>query len=425
MPSAARPASTPAAEPPARVPSLDGLRGVAIVAVMLYHQNALAPVTAVDRALGRAAVVLGSGVDLFFVLSGFLITGILDDARGTAHYYRNFYARRFLRIVPLYYAVLFAAFVVIPCLPHPRLAKWSFLRGLDQAWYWLFLSNWSIALKGGGFRHGIVDLSWSLSIEEQFYLLWPLAVAWLDRRALMRLCVALMAVGLGTRIAVVAAGAPLLWTTLLTPAKVDALAVGAWIALAARGAPGIGRLVPRARWVAGAAAVVVVGLFAGPFESRAVALLRPTVGASALAALYGGLLVLAAGNPARGRVARVLSHRLPVVFGMYSYALYLFHNPIQALLRDTLFRPARFPTLFGSPLPGQVLFSVVATLPALGCAWLSWRLFERPILGLKRYFPAGRPAALYDDRGSPHAPPGAAPALGAAEPAKFSRAIGR
>lgn len=383
MPSAERPATASSEAP--RLAPLDGLRGLAIVSVMLFHQNAMIPTTALDRTLSHMAAVLGSGVDLFFVLSGFLITGILYDAKGTSHYYRNFYARRFLRIVPLYYAVLFVALVILPCFPHPKLAKWNFLHGLDQLWYWLFLSNWSMALKTGGFRHGMIDLSWSLSIEEQFYLLWPLVVSRLDRRTLMKICVALMAVGLATRLAVLLAGAPPVWTTLLTPARFDALAIGAWIALAARSDVGLAPLLPIARRVALGAAVIVFALYAG--ESHGVEFLRLTLGPLMLAALYGALVVLAVGNRAQGLFARVASHPFLILFGTYSYALYLFHNPIQALVRDALYRPAQFPTLLGSPLPGQLLFCVVATLPALACAWLSWRLFEGPILSLKRYFP--------------------------------------
>ena len=93
----------------------------------------------------------GSGVDLFFVLSGFLIMGILyDSCESETRDHRNFYARRLLRIVPLYYAVLVVALVILPWFPHPRLEKWGHVHGIGQAWYWLFLSNWSIALEATG-----------------------------------------------------------------------------------------------------------------------------------------------------------------------------------------------------------------------------------------------------------------------------------
>ena len=112
-----------------------------------------------------------------------------------------------MRIVPLYYAVLFLAFVVVPQFHHPKLEKWGHVHGLGQVWYWLFLSNWSIALGGVGFRHGMVDLSWSLSIEEQFYLTWPLVVRSFSRRRLQDLCLGLVAVSLAVRLGLVLSGA--------------------------------------------------------------------------------------------------------------------------------------------------------------------------------------------------------------------------
>ena len=102
---------------------LDALRGLAIVLVMLghfSHFDGMPPVIPIDRLVARIAGVGWVGVDLFFVLSGFLITGILWEARGSRHYFRNFYARRTLRIFPLYYAVMVLLLVVLPRLPHPH-----------------------------------------------------------------------------------------------------------------------------------------------------------------------------------------------------------------------------------------------------------------------------------------------------------------
>ena len=111
--------------------------------------------------------------------SGLLITGILVDSKGGAGYFWNFYAHRTLRIFPLYYAVVFLSLVVIPNLPpglvpSGKLANFGRIDG-DELWYWLYLSNFSIA-RAGEWRHGILGISWSLAIEEQFYLEWPLVV---------------------------------------------------------------------------------------------------------------------------------------------------------------------------------------------------------------------------------------------------------
>jgi peptidoglycan/LPS O-acetylase OafA/YrhL len=379
---------------PGHLPELDGVRGVAVLTVMIFHQTVLTPITRFDFEYIRIAQYLAGGVDLFFVLSGFLITGILYDSRGGGNYYRNFYARRALRIIPLYYALLFAALVVVPLIPNPKLAKWGPVIGLAQVPYWLFLSNWSIALSGRGPRHGMIDLSWTLSIEEQFYLTWPFVVRWLSRRRLMGVCLGLAGVSLAYRATVVVAGRPPLYAGMLTPGRMDGLALGGWVALAARGPEGLAPLVRPARWVAVAAAAVAVVQILVPRVNGPHGELVLTVLPSVLAVSFAAALVVAAGGPRGSWLRSLLRSRFLTTFGVFSYALYLFHYPIQAVLRDTVFRPVFFPTLFGSPMPGQLLFYVVATVPALAAAWVSWHLYEEPWLRLKRFFPAtGRRAA--------------------------------
>jgi peptidoglycan/LPS O-acetylase OafA/YrhL len=399
--SVAAPTNPPSA---IHVPELDGIRGLAVLGVIVFHETVLVPATGFDHQFLRVTSLLNCGVDLFFVLSGFLITGILFDSRASAHYYRNFYARRALRIIPLYYAVLFVAFAVLPWFNHPKLEKWGHTGGLGQVWYWLFLSNWSLAFAAKGFRHGMVDLSWTLSIEEQFYLTWPLVIHTFSRRRLMQICGGLVVVSLLVRLGLVLAGQPPIRVALVTPARMDALGMGAWVALAVRGGAGFSGLVAGARWVGALAGALALGLALNPHSAGGLGFdLMQIFYPTALAAAFTSLLILAAG--ARGSwLSAALRGPFLTTFGVFSYALYLFHNPVQALLRDTIFRPERFPTLFGSPLPGQLVFYVVATVPAVVLAWLSWHLYEKPWLSLKRFFPASdRPPAP-----PPHEP---APAL--------------
>src|SRR5438552_6539803 len=138
-----------------RVVALDGLRGIAILLVMMHHQTVQIGSTAVDRFAGFWTTGGWIGVDLFFVLSGFLITGILYDAKGKSHYFRNFYARRVLRIFPLYYAVLIVCVGLLPWIPHPKAAAFGRIAG-DQGWYFIYLQNYVMAWRGT-FRHGILD----------------------------------------------------------------------------------------------------------------------------------------------------------------------------------------------------------------------------------------------------------------------------
>jgi len=161
------------------VPALDGLRGIAIILVMLHHFTYYRPTSGIDEQIVSVLIFFWTGVDLFFVLSGFLITGILLDTRGNERYFTSFYARRILRIFPLYYLILFLALVVLPKFPavHTVLIGQDASVDLPPQWpYWLYLTNFSIADRG--WVHGWVDVAWSLAIEEQFYLIWPLVVWW-------------------------------------------------------------------------------------------------------------------------------------------------------------------------------------------------------------------------------------------------------
>ena len=287
--------------------------------------------------------------------------------------------------------------MVLPAFPHPKLEKWGHVSGWNGLWYWLFLSNWSIAFSGGP-RHGMIDLSWTLSIEEQFYLLWPLLVWFCDRRRLMAVCVGLILLSVGTRTVLALAQAPPVWGHMLTPARFDGLAIGSWIALAARGSGGVRALAPLARWVFLAALAGLLLVFETPWVPDS---LGEVLGTLLLALCYGGLLTLLLNAREGGLLHSTFAGPFLVLLGVNSYALYLFHNPIQAAIRDLVYGPESFPTWRGSPLPGQILFYLIASLPAVLLAMLSQRYFEGPILSLKRYFPSGR--STPDSRPAPPA----------------------
>ncbi|HEU4993240.1 MAG TPA: acyltransferase [Gemmatimonadaceae bacterium] len=372
----------------AHVPALDGLRGIAILMVLLLHLVPSTPWTEsptllVDRIFVRAARTGWMGVDLFFVLSGFLITGILYDTKGSAHYLRQFYARRVLRIFPLYYATLALFLVVLPAL-FP--GHWV-LRDLktDAAWYWSYLSNVKVAAVGFAPSNALAHF-WSLAVEEQFYLIWPFVVLWLGRRQLLVTCVVMAVVALAIRIALAMTG----YTTLpdvWTPARMDALAIGALIAVQARSATGLRTM---ARWARPVMAVVAVPLAALFLFNVGLS----TVAHSLLALFFGALLVFAL-TSGLGGATSTLSSPVLRFFGRYSYALYVFHFPI------LWFKPpivVLIPTLFGSQMPGYIVWLAVSASVSVGLALASWHVLEKPFLSLKRFFPyESRPVALPGD----------------------------
>ncbi len=161
------------------VKALDGVRGLAVLMVILYHMEYLAPRSSLWAKALLAPLRIGwAGVDLFFVLSGFLITGILLDTRESPNYFRSFYARRALRIFPLYYLVLSGILV----LAHfTSTLNYVLPVSHDRFFYFVYLNNWWPFLRDTW--HGnILGHFWSLAVEEQFYLLWSLCVFAIARR---------------------------------------------------------------------------------------------------------------------------------------------------------------------------------------------------------------------------------------------------
>ena len=371
------------------MPVLDGLRGLAIAMVVVHNAASLQTAAETPFLKGVLAVHgLGwVGVQLFFVLSGFLITGILVDTKGAPRFYSAFYARRALRIFPLYYGLLFAWLVVLPHLS-PHVAEVAVpLR--NQGWYWSYLSNWAqpFGKEIGGLPH-----FWSLAVEEQFYLVWPLCVVLLSARALGRLSLFMIVAALLLRIGMRATHAPPLTVYMFTFARMDALAMGAVLALVVRD----GRLLALVRPRLGRALVaslgglaIVAALTKGcNFESALV----QTAGYSLFALLSAVVVLRAALETAqgKGRVLSLFDVRPLRALGKYSYGLYVFHFPIIALLRHR----AEFTMNHGDTLTRMmalVTFVGVVSVLSMAAAIASYELVERHCLSLKRFFVA-RPA---------------------------------
>jgi len=384
------------------MPVLDGLRGVAILLVLTIHAIAapLAPAaTRVDAAVRAIAFVGWTGVDLFFVLSGFLITGILLDTKGQPGWWPHFVARRALRIFPLYYGALTVLFVLLPRLVHWSAPAFSTLQA-NQSWYWTYTVN----VLAGLTPHRGTPLNtvhfWSLSIEEQFYLIWPLIVWACSARALLRLAVLAVISGFVFRLGLVMQD-PVDTTPayFLTPGRLDGLMTGVALAVVARMPSGLVRLK--------ASAPRVLGL--GVLALGALAVLRggldpkdPVVAVAAfpgVAVTYGALLVMALTRPPTSRLVRTLRSGWLGKWGKYSYGIYVIHYPLLgAITWKTTFYQNGVAVLGGSRLPSVLLLAAVGMSLSYTFAWLSYHAYEKRFLELKRYFP-GHSAA---HRSAPH-----------------------
>jgi peptidoglycan/LPS O-acetylase OafA/YrhL len=376
------------------IPALEGVRGVAILAV-LGHQLCIDGYPGVrSRAVALALLPFQAGwagVQLFFVLSGFLITGVLLDTRRADNYWSSFYARRALRIFPVYYLLLLVTFVIAPRLFHLPAATLAEHR--HQAYYWLYLAN-APAVAAGCSAVDSLGHCWSLSVEEQFYLLWPFAVRLLDDRGLVRLCAGIAVAALALRVGLRLAGESPELAYELTPARADALALGALGAVVIRRRAWVEWIAPRlGRATAAAWGILAVAALAGGFLARTGAVTE-TAGQTALAVVSALVILQATLQTAggEGRLAARLSAPILRRYGKYSYAIYVFHLPLHLLVTRTFFAP-RLATLGPAGFLGlQAAYFVGGSLGLLLLGAASYRLVERPFLQGKRFF-AARTAA--------------------------------
>jgi peptidoglycan/LPS O-acetylase OafA/YrhL len=351
------------------------------------------PRTTVERAAVKLANYGVWGVDLFFVLSGFLITGILHDARASSRYFRNFYVRRTLRIFPLYFGILLILFGVLPALPVPYptgLAE----AARHQTWLWTYTSNVYLA-RAGSWALPYVSHFWSLAVEEHFYLVWPLFVLAFTRATLLRICLAGAALALALRCAASLAGAGDVALVVLTPYRLDALLIGASLALAVR-AEGIPRVAGLARRALAPLAALV--LMASAWNAVTYGFLREVVlpvRGTLVAAFFGALLASSLAAPRASGLWRLTHSAAARFLGRYSYGLYVFHGVIAYALQEggTL---DLLSAKIGSHLAAMIVQAVLGAGASLVIAVVSYELFEKYFLRLKdRLAPQETPAALH------------------------------
>lgn len=354
------------------MPQLDGLRALAVAAVLVHH---LLDPELVARFL--AWVPLGFvGVRLFFVLSGFLITGILIRERdrndgvgaGRARSLRNFYMRRTLRIFPLYYFVLLLTLVFGAQSEREQLP-------------WLATYTYNLYLSNLGWWPAYFSHFWSLSVEEQFYLFWPWVLLFAPRRWLPTVCVAMIAIALAYRWFAIYAQLNPVAIYGFTLSSLDALGIGSLLALACRGGAVSQGTVRALRNSA-----LPIGLLGALLLTATNADVLHTVFFETLVALVFVWLVAAASRGFSGIPGRWLQLPVLVYLGKISYGIYVYHLFMPHLLRPLLDYAGI------QLLPRGAAEFTLSCVATVATAALSWTLLERPMVSMKTRLVASGPA---------------------------------
>jgi peptidoglycan/LPS O-acetylase OafA/YrhL len=359
-----------------RIPELDGLRGFAIFLVILDHYIAIVPhgqSHSLSSMAGNALGLGASGVDLFFILSGFLIGGILLDSKTSKHYYKTFYIRRFYRIIPLYYAwiILFAIISVWD-------ARFTLL---NRYWiYFVFLQNYF-------YLHSFMqstwlNATWSLAVEEQFYLLTPPFIRNCQPQRLIKALLSIVFVSFILRLFLLmklGGSVHNYWglraAYFATPSRADDLALGVSTAIAWRTPRAMQWIVDHVSFFKKMMIVCVASLLVTlKWMLMPDSFFQLTIGLSLFGAIFVSLLIVCL-RDREGMLAQIFRLRILRELGRVSYCVYIIHVAVNwavhKYVRGDLPR-------FDSPR------SIAATLLALGVtlliAELSWRLFEHPLI---------------------------------------------
>ncbi|HEY0701875.1 MAG TPA: acyltransferase [Candidatus Acidoferrales bacterium] len=338
-----------------RIPQLDAVRGIAILIVMVHNISLKYPVLHSEVWAKDGWM----GVDLFFALSGFLITGILLDAKGTGKYFENFYVRRILRIWPLYYALLLFMFVAMRFLSGTEYQK--VLETSSPWWAFpLFLQNFLLPISTNA--AGPLAVTWSLAIEEQFYLFWAPVVRFCSAKNLWRMAIAEMCISPALRY-FLALHQVNLYTNVFC--RLDGLMAGAVLALLVRGKGFMAERWLRRAWILFLGAGVLA-LAAEAFGARWIVF-------SFTALASAGFMFVAMYSGQRW-LQGLIANRFLRYSGIISYGLYLLHKiPFGVVQTLHLDRRAWVPFPF-----------ILVTSYAM--AAISWNVLEKPFLRLRRFF---------------------------------------
>ena len=359
-----------------RIAALDGIRGFAILLIIFWHyydidgEFARGSIPAYVLSLTR---LTWTGIDLFFVLSGFLIGGILLDARESPNYYKTFYIRRAYRILPLYAVIVALYWLTTPVLP----AIGQPTGDPIPAYVYLTLTQNIWVALGGRFASFWLLVTWTIATEEQFYLVAPALIRKISPPRLPLLIAIAVGFALIVRFALYAASPPFAprATLVLMPARADAFMLGLGAALLFRDPRGARWLAQRRRWL------YLIGLILGivllVFTKKSWGLdtfPMSTLGFTFTSFFYVVLLLLAVSHP-EGPIGKFFNLRPLIALGAIAYGLYLFHEPVKDLLHFAFNGESARLASWRDAGIDFLAFGITVVI-----ARLSWILFERPLV---------------------------------------------
>ena len=365
------------------IEELDGIRGIAILLVFAFHAFKRANYFTANPILHfitKLTSIGWVGVDIFFVLSGFLITSILMQKKGKKDYFKNFYARRILRIFPLYYlmlgVIIFSMSALEPGAQPHVLERLPF--------YLLYQQNWPMA--AGDLPSTYLLVTWSLAIEEQFYLFWPFLIYFLKKRALIMANFGIILLSMLVRIVIALMShdpaKAQIFTYYSTITRLDALALGALIAIVFKESFLWQERLKRFSLPALLGTVTLVSIVVFMPNSSELYNNVPIrlAGYSVLAIMGGSSIIISLTHDELSLLRYFFRNKVLRFFGKYSYALYLIHPLILQIFLDILWH-AKF-----RGWQAYVSYLFISFSSTILLSLLSWHLLEKRMLNLKKYF---------------------------------------
>lgn len=341
---------------------LDGVRAIAALMVMFFHFFlSVESSDTVIQLVKRVSVFGQTGVSLFFVLSGFLITRILFVTKHTPNYFYTFYIRRLLRIFPLYYLFLIIYFFVVPFFSHTEIAPWN-----QQFYYWVYLQGFPMSFH---WVHTGPDHFWSLGVEEHFYLFWPFLIYFFNQKKVLTGIIILIVLALFTRIFFLQSGFEVFYFTLT---RMDELAMGALIAILEVNKKLTGKNFKK--YLVLFVTVLIPTVVLWVLNSSSGSNLLQVIKFNFLSLVYFSIICTVISLRKQSLPNRILKSNWLVYLGKISYGLYVYH-PLSFILFKWLFKTENILLGITGCFASTIIF-----------ASISYYLFELKFLHLKKYF---------------------------------------